>query len=859
MLQTNLFTKRLLTLALVCACVILVSGETSAWYHNDWPYRKPITIDHTQIDADLADFPVLVVLDADAELAASAQADGDDILFADASDVQLDHEIEYFDETTGQLAAWVRIPLLSSTADTVLYMYYGHPTAASQQNPAGVWDANYVMVQHLNETTGTHLDSTSHGNDGTPQNGLIQDAVGRIDGADDFAGTNEFVDVGTDASMDVYGADQDFSIFAWIKRDDAGDVQGFFASGSSGTQGIYFGSAFQNEDDLKFMSIGQTVEVESTTGGIGDTDWHYVGVTADRDANMDLWVDGALVHSESIAAQSGESWNRLDDTYKIGTDRSESSPMDGLLDEVRVSNVIRNPDWISASYRNMGTPGSFFTVGPEQAVGAPLVSNETPPHGSVDVSVSLSELSFDIEDPEGDLMEFTVTTTPDIGSRSETDMTAGTYNVPVAGLDYGETYHWYVHVTDGVNSTDREFIFTTEVDLPLISNEDPQDGATYVPLNPTLQADILDEQGESVDWEISIFLTGSWQLLDIGTLPGGSGTVSAATTGVDQYGTTYTWRVRVQETAGPGPWVEEVYTFETLRQEISFAAFTDTHIGAAIETSWGMADHLDDLAQDIMNNTVPCDFVVHLGDIIMHSTAYVEGESLPPQYNQYINNHKAFLLQHVNMPYMAVSGNHDLNDYYGEDHSGYPQNGDDPFNLVRELIDSTEMNSYPYSFMRDNILFIALPETDYHHYTKPTIYEYVEYMVGRYPANTTIVLSHQAIEDTTIHDGSGSSTYRGKQDRAYWSALFRANPQIKMWIHGHQHMLDWYQSDQSSGLSYPVEDFGHEMVFSMPYAQADWGGYFEEDRIVIYYHLVGQHLNPGLGEQRYRRAPGRRL
>ena len=796
------------------------------WQNQDWPHRKELVIDHAQVTADLVGFPILVDV-TDVDLGSKAQTDGDDIFFTDSFGTQLAHEIERYD--SGHLVAWVNVPFLSSATDTTLYMYYGNPAAGNQENPSGVWDSHYVMVQHLDETSGTHHDSTINGNDGTPQNGLIQDVIGKMDGADDFTGVNEFIDVGSDPSMDVYGPNQDFSVFLWVRRDSPAELEGFFSSGSSGENGIYFGSAYENESELRFMSLDSTVRIDSNTAAIGDTDWHYVGVTADRNGNLDLWVDGESVHSESIAAHAGQDWNRQDDTYKIGTDRSEDNPMDGIIDEPRVSDVVRSAGWISTGYNNMSDPDTFLHIGPEQTIYTPLVTNESPADGAEGVSVSLSELSFHIEDPEREPMDYTVTTEPDIGAGSGRDVSDGTYAVPVSGLGHGVTYTWYVTVTDGAFTTTRQFTFATEVDLPIISDKDPEDGALYVPLNPTLRADILDEQGEPVDWEISVLLGGSWQLMDSGTLSDGCGTVSATTTGVDEYDTTYSWRIRIKETESM-TWVQEVYTFQTLRNEINFAAFTDTHVGALIETSWGMADHLDSLAQDIMNNTVPCDFVVHLGDIVMHSAAYVEGEHLPAQYDQYKNNVKAFLWQHVNIPFMAVSGNHDLNDYYGENHAGYPENGHDPFNLVREIIDSTEMNSYPYSFMRNNILFIALPETDYHHFTKPIIYEYVEYMTQRYPNNTTIIFSHQAIEDTTIHDGSGSSTYRGKQDREWWAELFRNNPQIKMWIHGHQHMLDWYQSDHSTA----DEDFGHEMVFSMPYSQADWGGYFEEDRIVIY-------------------------
>ena len=346
-----------------------------SWYDADWPYRRGITIDHTQVEVDLTSFPVLLRLGADADLASRAQNSGDDVLFTDASDNKLDHEIEYFDGSTGEMVAWVNVPGLLSTSDTVLHMYYGNPAAPSQANPEAVWDADTVMVQHLNETSGTHFDSTQYSNDGTPQNGLVQNAAGEIDGADDFAGDDEFIDAGTQTSLDVFGPNQDFSISMWVKRDNSSDVQGFFSSGSSGNFGIYFGSAYNNEDDLRFMSTDNTVQIESTGGIIGDNDWHYVGVVADRDGNLELWADGTPAHSESIAAHAGEDWNRLDDTYKIGADRSENNPLDGMMDEVRVSRVARSAGWIRTAYNNMADPSQFADVGPQEQIGVPAVSD----------------------------------------------------------------------------------------------------------------------------------------------------------------------------------------------------------------------------------------------------------------------------------------------------------------------------------------------------------------------------------------------------------------------------------------------------------------------------------------------------
>ena len=94
---------------------------------------------------------------------------------------KLDHEIENFNSDTGALTAWVRIPSLSGSTNTEIYIYYGNGSCPSQENANGVWDANYQMVQHLEETSGTHQDSTSNNNDGTGVGSLDQNGNGKIE------------------------------------------------------------------------------------------------------------------------------------------------------------------------------------------------------------------------------------------------------------------------------------------------------------------------------------------------------------------------------------------------------------------------------------------------------------------------------------------------------------------------------------------------------------------------------------------------------------------------------------------------------------------------------------------------------
>ena len=206
--------------------LLVMVGRVSAdlgWYDSNWGYRKEITIYHTKVEADLTDFQILISLSSDTDLANDAQDDGDDILFTSSDGTtKLRHEIEEFNGFTGKLVAWVRIPILSGSQDTEIYMYYGNSGCSSQQDGENVWDSNYKMVQHLNESCASSsciLDSTSNNNDGTPySDAIITDlytSSGKINGANEFDGIDDYIDCGSDGSLDITDA---ITVEAWVKR-----------------------------------------------------------------------------------------------------------------------------------------------------------------------------------------------------------------------------------------------------------------------------------------------------------------------------------------------------------------------------------------------------------------------------------------------------------------------------------------------------------------------------------------------------------------------------------------------------------------------------------------------------------------
>ena len=139
--------------------------------------------------SSLSNFPVLINLSSDPNLIAHAQSGGNDIVFTDSTGENLlPYEIESY--SAGNLVAWVDISSLSLTNDSIIYMYYGNPVAASQAAPTSVWDTNYQGVWHFGEGSGTTAhDSTTNGQTGTLNN-TPSWVTGQIGNALRYSGSN---------------------------------------------------------------------------------------------------------------------------------------------------------------------------------------------------------------------------------------------------------------------------------------------------------------------------------------------------------------------------------------------------------------------------------------------------------------------------------------------------------------------------------------------------------------------------------------------------------------------------------------------------------------------------------------------
>jgi len=358
-------------------------SSASAWWNDDWLFRKQLTINSAEVTADLTNFPILVSF-TDGDLASKAQADGDDIVFTLDQGNQLHHEIESFDNSTGALVAWVKIPELDSDQDSLLYMYYGNPTTDNQQKAEEVWDENFVMVQHLGEGSanscagGTNdaCDSTRNDFDGTWVNEAVATTQGKVGNAITLDGSNDYVEISDNDDLDLTNS---FTIEAWIYADDWGQNEQGRIVDHGGGAGPSDGWTFQISESYS-VTEGLVLQMADSSGGFGTSSdnsvistgsWLHVVGTLEANTESIFYVDGSESGTDTSTIRTVDPSTvpvrigiRADDT-----DRD----FDGWIDEVRISKIVRSPDWIQTEFNNQDDPASFLSVGYEERGNSPVL------------------------------------------------------------------------------------------------------------------------------------------------------------------------------------------------------------------------------------------------------------------------------------------------------------------------------------------------------------------------------------------------------------------------------------------------------------------------------------------------------
>ena len=201
------------------------------------------------------------------------------------------------------------------------------------------------------------------------------------------------------------------------------------------------------------------------------------------------------------------------------------------------------------------------------------INENTPPHISSPIPTNNSLISIDqntlqitITDPNNDLINWTIETTPNIGSTNGSNENGGIKTCPIQGLTPGERYTWFVNASDptGTQQTTKDvYMFSVNHD-PTIKNPIPPNNSLNVSLSTTqLQITIEDKEGNLINWEITCKdQTGSLIGYNSST-DDDNGTKTCSFSSLHD-STTYTWQVNATDPDGSNALNSTTFVFHTV-------------------------------------------------------------------------------------------------------------------------------------------------------------------------------------------------------------------------------------------------------------------------------------------------------
>lgn len=362
--------------------ILLLSSPAMASF-NGWTYQRMITLSTTTgVTSNLSNFPVEISTNVPSISTTTAYGHMtsayDQGFFSDSNcQFALNWDTETVNNTgTNSTQIWVQVPTINQgslgTLAATFYWCYGNSGITSYVgHSTGVWDSNYIAVYHLpNGSTLSAQDSTVNGFNGTPTNTPTATA-GQIDGAANFvSGSSQYIDNGS--AINTPFSNTPFTISFWLNTPSAATSQSILGN-ADGNDGAMV--KILNSGGNKIQAIVQSTIGGGNTSRLGSVvmsanTWYYAYFSYDNITSLTVGINTTFNTNGAGAAGANFGVSTFD--FAIGAVLQSSTFFNGIIDEMRMSKIVRTQDWTTTEYNNQNNPGGFVTVGVETGGSAPI-------------------------------------------------------------------------------------------------------------------------------------------------------------------------------------------------------------------------------------------------------------------------------------------------------------------------------------------------------------------------------------------------------------------------------------------------------------------------------------------------------
>ena len=360
---------KMLTSAMFFAILAAAAAMADALDTTLFAKKSDITVSGYAGSTTLANFPVLVRLAANSPDGfdyADCATDGSDLRFADANGDLIPHEIDTWNDASGESLVWVQVPTLSGTA-TTFTMYYGVEDVLELPavTESDVWTgANFNAVWHFSgsskESANGLSPSSSNSSSTAPGYTATTFGVGTC-----FKASNSTLGYLVSDTWTTLGTGGTLTLSTWSKYDGStANYNRMLSCMSDWAKPAGWELTIQNASvDQITVGSSNKSQFQYTASGVGPGSGNvYLTVVYNAGGNTQLYTNGVLA-----TAQSLNQVVKPTEKLYIGSLNKSANRWNGSLDEIRIHRDAESADWVKACYDTM-TSASFLTLG---AVAAP--------------------------------------------------------------------------------------------------------------------------------------------------------------------------------------------------------------------------------------------------------------------------------------------------------------------------------------------------------------------------------------------------------------------------------------------------------------------------------------------------------
>jgi len=319
------------------------------------------------------------------------------------------------------------------------------------------------------------IDSSGNGNDGT-FNGDPQWAAGYFGAALEFDGSDDWLDCGSDTSLEL----TTWTITFWLKANQNKDYNGFVIKGLDAAENYEVLGFADGSFHLPIsFTDGTRTWPNTPTGVIVVDEWTHYAYSYDSAEGRRFYKNGSLIFEDTESGTPATT----DDPLTIGNEMPMTRYVNGTMDDIRIyNNVLTEPEILAAMEGGQGYP---YALGPSPKDGALYADTWTsiswrPGDFAVSHDLYFGENFDDVNNGTGDTFR---------GNQDLEYFVVGFPGYPYPdGLVPGTTYYWRIDEVNEAepNSPWKGSVWSFSIPPKTAYYPDPADGSESVDLNVQL-------------------------------------------------------------------------------------------------------------------------------------------------------------------------------------------------------------------------------------------------------------------------------------------------------------------------------------------------------------------------------------